>query len=144
MSMRGGMARRACWALIAWKSLAGCSAFDHARPAANGGTLQVQIVDLTTSGHAAKIIGTVSNKSTERVEGVRYLVTVRDKNDPSKILSRYDRQVDTAIDPGGQAAVRLDVEGAQFGSKSIRVAIAATPVTLGGQAVAAPEGWTGK
>ena len=142
MRVRGGMARRACWALIAWTSLAGCGAFNYVPPAAQGGTLQVQIIDLGASGHAGTIRGTVSSSFSQPVAGVRYVVTVRDKSDPSKILNRYERQVDTAIDPGGQAPVHLDIEGAPFGNKKLRIAIAATPVMLGDRAMPAPEGWS--
>lgn len=115
-----------------------------ARPDPRAGRLQVQITNLAMNKHVATLSGTVASTYAEPVEGIRYVVTLRDASPASKVIERHEREVDTVIEPGGRGLMQVDIESAQFADKKFRIAITATPVKLGGRAVPPPEGWSAR
>ena len=106
------------------------------------GRLQISTNDVTTDGRFAKIRGTVENKFSEPVDGVRYVVTIYAAGTPPKVLARWKREVDTVIEPGERAAMRLDVESMYFGGAGRSFNIEAQPVKVGTKSMPLPEGWS--
>jgi hypothetical protein len=104
--------------------------------------LRVTTTDIAGDGRTMRIRGTVENVGRERVEGIRYLVLFMSDGQPPRILDTYQREVDTAIEPGERRGVALDAESdynARVGFNP--AAIIATPVRLGGKPVAPPAEW---
>jgi hypothetical protein len=116
---------------------AGCAAWRGAPPE-DVGRLRVQMTDVVMDGRAARLSGTVTSEFRERVEGVRYVITVRDAENPGKVFERFERQTDTIIEPRGHAPMSLDVAGDAFNEEKFRIAITATPIKLGGRPVPPP------
>jgi hypothetical protein len=110
-----------------------------AKPA---GRLQISTTDVTTSSQIAKVRGRVENRFDQPVNGIRYVVTIYSTGPPPKVLGRWQREVDTSLDPGEGKAMSLDVESMYFGqSGTTRFRIDAQPVKLGDQDMPLPEGW---
>ncbi|MGH7786608.1 MAG: hypothetical protein ACRERC_07060 [Candidatus Binatia bacterium] len=108
------------------------------------GGLSVTTTDVTTDGRIAKVRGKVRSRFKETVEGVRYLVTIYEDGATQKVLDRWQRRVDTRIEPGGTIMMRLDVESMYFGRAGrTRFGIEASPAALGDQPVPPPNGWVG-
>jgi hypothetical protein len=123
--------------LVGLASVAGCAVFG--KSSAEPTRLPVRVGQITTIGGTANIRGTVTNPTAERVAGVRYVVTVRDKGDPSLVLDRIEQQTETVLEPGATAPIDLSIENRRFAAKEFRIAIEATPVTLGGRTVSPPS-----
>jgi len=130
-------------ALLLAALLSGCTAQKDAKlEAAHVGRLQISTTDLTTDGRIAKIRGSVENKFDRQVEGIRYLVTIYENGPAAKVLDRWQREVDTTIEPGERTAMRLDVESVYFATAGhTRFNIQAVPVKLAGQPYPPPDGW---
>jgi hypothetical protein len=126
-------------ALVCLAGLTGCSVFGGAKPSTAPTRLQVQVTQITAVGSVATIRGAVTNPTAERVAGIRYVVTVRDKGDPSQVLDRIEQQAETVLEPGATAPVNLSIENRRFAAKEFRIAIEATPATLGGRTVSPPS-----
>jgi len=104
--------------------------------------LRVTTTDIAGDGRTMRIRGTVENIGRERVDGIRYLVLFLSDGQPPRILDTYQREVDTALDPGERKGVALDAESdynARVGFNP--AAIIATPVRLGARPVAPPAEW---
>jgi len=143
-------------ALASTALLAGCTIQEDPRTAAarsyvrevtgddlkGSSRLQIQTTGVTTDGRFAKFRGYVRSKFDQPVDGVRYLVTLHGDAPDYKVLDRWQREVDTTIEPGERANMNLDVESMYFGSYGIRnVNIDAVPVKVGGNLVPPPPGW---
>src|SRR5262245_58524400 len=116
----------------------GCAALRGGKGGSVDGRLRVQMTDVQINGSAARLKGTVVNEFSEPVEGVRYVVLVRDPEEPTVVHERFDRQADTVIAAGGRADMTLDVEGESLAQPKFRIVITATPVKLGGRDVPPP------
>lgn len=106
------------------------------------GHLQVSTNDVTSDGRVAKVRGTVENKFDQTVYGVRYVVTIYEYGSPPRVVDRWQREVDTTIEPGRRVMMRMDVEGMYFGRQGASpFNIDAQPVKVGDKEMPPPEGW---
>jgi hypothetical protein len=149
-------ARRTLAVAAVAASLWGCAAqkdtsVEAARPpvrAAGGkdskraGLLQVSVSDFIIDGRIGRIRGAVANTFDQPIEGIRYVVTIYESEQPAKILDRWQSETDTTLAPGERVPMRLDVDSASFGTDlKARFTVQATPVKLAGQPVPPPENW---
>ena len=105
----------------------------------NGG-LQITTTDVTSDGRYARFRGTVTNHFDQRVEGVRYVVTI--VGDNGKPLDTMQYEFETDIEPGRSRALKLDVESMYLGRTGrVPIMIDAAPVRVGGKDVPPPQGW---
>jgi hypothetical protein len=100
------------------------------------GRLRVNMTDVVINGTAAVLRGSVLNEFSEQVEGVRYVVLVRDPDQANLVYERFDREADTVIAPGARADMALEVEGESLDQPKFRIVINAMPVKVGGRAYA--------
>jgi hypothetical protein len=76
------------------------------------------------------------------VHGVRYVVNIYEYGDPTRILDRWQKEVDTTLDPDEGKMMRLEIESMYFGrSGASPFIVEAHPVKLGDQEMPPPEGW---
>lgn len=109
---------------------------------AGGGGLRVTTNDLTTDGRVAKVRGRVENRYAEPVHGIRYVVSIYEYGETLRVVDRWQREVDTTLEPGEGALMRLDVESMYFGRGGASpFTIEAQPVKLGDTEMPSPEGW---
>lgn len=109
---------------------------------ASAGGLRVTTNDVTTDGRVAKVRGRVQNKYDETVYGIRYMVTLYEYGDTLRVVDRWQREVDTTLQPGQGSMMRLDVESMYFGrSGASPFTIEAQPIKLGDKEMPPPEGW---
>jgi hypothetical protein len=152
------MARASMWLLAAPLLLSACATssndaeMDRMRAYARevsgedreDGGLSVTTTDVTSDGRIAKVRGKVRSRFKETVDGVRYVVTIHENGPTPRVLDRWQRQVDTRIEPGGTIMMRLDVESMYFGrAGTTRFVIEAFPVALGDETIPPPPGWVG-
>jgi len=152
------MARASIWLLAGSLLWSGCSTstndaeMDRIRAYARevggedpeAGGLSVTTTDVTTDGRIAKVRGKVRNRFGATVDGMRYVVTIYEDGATPKVLDRWQRRVDTRIEPGGTVMMRLDVESMYFGRAGrTRFGIEAFPVALGDKTMPLPAGWVG-
>jgi hypothetical protein len=105
-----------------------------------GGGLQIATTDVTSDGRYARFRGTVTNRFDQRVEGIRYVVTI--VGDDGKPLDTLQYEFETDIEPGRSRALKLDVESMYLGRTGrVPIMINAAPVRLGGEDVPPPQGW---
>lgn len=98
--------------------------------------LDIFTTSLLTDGRTAHIRGRVKNSLPARVEGIRYVITLYPR-DSLKPLDTIRHEADTVLEPGSEAALRLDIESLYLGSEP-RFVITAVPAKLGGREVPAP------
>jgi hypothetical protein len=109
---------------------------------AGGGGLRVTTNDLTTDGRVAKVRGRVENRYDEPVHGIRYVVSIYEYGETLRVVDRWQREVDTTLEPGERSMMRLDVESMYFGRGGASpFTIEAQPVKLGETEMPPPEGW---
>jgi ankyrin repeat protein len=103
----------------------------RAQHAADAGGLEVFTTDLVTDGRFAKIRGSVRNRLSEPVEGVRYVIRLF-SGDGARLLQTLHYDTDTTIAPGDTTPLRLDVESMYFATGPL-VLIEAAPKRVGGR-----------
>jgi len=69
------------------------------------------------------------------------MVVVYDVGPPPRVLDRWQREVDTTIEPGERVMMTLDAESMYFGHAGARLGIDAEPVKVGDKEMPPPEGW---
>ncbi|MDX2170764.1 MAG: hypothetical protein SF182_27080 [Deltaproteobacteria bacterium] len=102
--------------------------------------LTVSVGDVSTDGRTAHVRGTIVNESHLPVSGVRYVVTIMTVGN-QRVLDTFRREVDTTLDPGESKRVALDVVSTYWSAGPTRFTVVASPVELGGEAVAPPADW---
>ena len=94
------------------------------------GALAIFTTDVLTDGGVAKIRGRVRNNYTQRVEGIRFEVVLLDAGS-LRLLDTLRQEVETALDPGQEAPLHLDMRSMYLGAEP-RFLVQAFPVKLVG------------
>jgi len=92
--------------------------------------LEIFTTDVITDGRVAKIRGRIQNNYAQRVEGIRFEVALLVPGS-LRVLDILRQEVDTTLDVGEEAPLRLDLESMYFGAEP-SLDVQAFPVRLVG------------
>lgn len=110
------------------------------RSAAGGDALRIFTTSLTTDGRNIKIRGRVENPYSEAVRGIRYRVSLLQR-DTKRVLDTFrEERDDTQIQPGESIALRLDIASMYAASEGYFL-VEAMPIRLGERDIPAPPQW---
>lgn len=102
--------------------------------------LRVFTTSLTTDGRNLKIRGRVENPHADAVEGIRYRVWIL-QGDSKRVLDSFtEERDDTALEPRGSMALRLDV-ATMYAATEGYFLVEAVPMRLGDREVPEPPHW---
>lgn len=105
------------------------------------GGLRFTMRKASVEGQVLHISGALVNRYDKPVDGVRYAIQMAIPGSPPRIINTAWRETDTKLAPGQVETVLFEIDNPVYASTSAMFSVDATPVTLGGTAVAAPAGW---
>jgi hypothetical protein len=109
---------------------------------ADAGQLQVFTTNLASDGRRMRVRGFVHNPYPQRVDGVRLALRILSHADSSgRELDRFQRVLESPIDPGQDAPVHWDIESGYGSVDSGSFDLQAFAVRRGGEALRPPPGW---